>query len=123
MQGAARARARRGSAAAAARAPSHHLPSCARPRQIPLHGQKPGAVALCPNCLSREAEYYQREAARLNDLETQFNRLWTQCQRCSGSLHEDVLCTSRDCPIFYMRKKVQKDLDAQHETVRRFGDW
>jgi hypothetical protein len=27
--------------------------------------------------------------------------LWSQCQRCQGSLHQDVLCTSRDCPIFY----------------------
>lgn len=33
--------------------------------------------------------------------------LWTQCQRCQGSLHQDVLCTSRDCPIFYRRKKVR----------------
>ena len=23
-----------------------------------------------------------------------------------GSLHQDVLCTSKDCPIFYRRKKV-----------------
>uniref|UniRef100_A0A4W5LT21 DNA polymerase n=1 Tax=Hucho hucho TaxID=62062 RepID=A0A4W5LT21_9TELE len=54
-------------------------------------------------------------------LEERFSRLWTQCQRCQGSLHEDVLCTSRDCPIFYMRKKVQKDLDDQEKLVSRFG--
>lgn len=41
-----------------------------------------------------------------NTLEDQFAALWTQCQRCQGSLHQDVLCTSRDCPIFYRRKKV-----------------
>lgn len=29
----------------------------------------------------------------LNALEERFSRLWTQCQRCQGSLHEDVLCT------------------------------
>ncbi|KAF3846592.1 hypothetical protein F7725_003670 [Dissostichus mawsoni] len=71
----------------------------------------------------------------LNTLEERFSRLWTQCQRCQGSLHEDVLCTrimaehtvtlsllhSRDCPIFYMRKKVQKDLDDQSNLVNRFG--
>ncbi|CAH2318907.1 DNA polymerase delta catalytic subunit [Pelobates cultripes] len=27
----------------------------------------------------------------------------------------------RDCPIFYMRKKVQKDLDDQEKLIRRFG--
>ncbi|XP_042171491.1 DNA polymerase delta catalytic subunit [Oncorhynchus tshawytscha] len=57
----------------------------------------------------------------LSTLEERFSRLWTQCQRCQGSLHEDVLCTSRDCPIFYMRKKVQKDLDDQEKLVSRFG--
>lgn len=29
--------------------------------------------------------------------------------------------SSRDCPIFYMRKKVQKDLDDQEKLVSRFG--
>jgi DNA polymerase delta subunit 1 len=48
--------------------------------------------------------------------------LWTQCQRCQGSLHQDVLCTSRDCPIFYRRKKVQKDLLEAETTLKRF-DW
>jgi hypothetical protein len=34
------------------------------------------------------------------------------------------LC-SRDCPIFYMRKKVQKDLAEQDKVIQRFGtaDW
>ena len=33
---------------------------------------------------------------------------------------------SRDCPIFYMRKKVQQDLQDQDKLVERFGlaaDW
>ncbi|KAB0396571.1 hypothetical protein E2I00_005850, partial [Balaenoptera physalus] len=31
--------------------------------------------------------------SHLNALEERFSRLWTQCQRCQGSLHEDVICT------------------------------
>lgn len=31
--------------------------------------------------------------------------------------------SSRDCPIFYMRKKVQKDLGDQEKLVSRFGWW
>ena len=53
---------------------------------------------------------FQSSLATVNELQETFGRLWTQCQRCQGSLHADVLCTSRDCPIFYQRKKVQKDL-------------
>jgi DNA polymerase delta subunit 1 len=60
----------------------------------------------------------------MNDLEMRFARLWTKCQRCQGSLHQDVLCTSRDCPIFYMRKKAQKDAEEHARTLARFtNDW
>lgn len=78
-------------------------------------------TAVCTHCKPREPEIYFVEMKHLNTLETKFARLWTQCQRCSGSLHEEVLCTSRDCPIFYMRMKVQKDLTDQDKVVHRFG--
>ncbi|XP_073458349.1 DNA polymerase delta catalytic subunit [Aquarana catesbeiana] len=77
--------------------------------------------AVCNYCKTRESELHQKEISHLSSLEEKFSRLWTQCQRCQGSLHEDVLCTSRDCPIFYMRKKVQKDLDDQEKLIIRFG--
>ena len=121
--------------------------------------------ALCEHCKKHEAEFFQKEMAHFSALEEKFSQLWTQCQRCQGSLHEDVLCTryvyvcpyslcvcvcvcvyvswavciccstmyvylcslsySRDCPIFYMHKKVQKDLVDQDKLVKRFGasDW
>ena len=64
---------------------------------------------------------YRVKLAVMNEYEAKFARLWTQCQRCQGSLHQDVLCTSRDCPIFYMRKKVQKDLADASEQLARFN--
>ena len=33
-----------------------------------------------------------------------------------------MLYFSRDCPIFYMRMKVQIDLQAQDNIVARFGE-
>ena len=33
---------------------------------------------------------------------------------------QDVLCTSKDCPIFYMRKKAQKDAEDSNATLARF---
>ncbi|GER39914.1 DNA polymerase delta catalytic subunit [Striga asiatica] len=65
---------------------------------------------LCAHCKGREAELYCKSVANVAELEELFGRLWTQCQECQGSLHQDVLCTSRDCPIFYRRKKAQKDM-------------
>ena len=53
--------------------------------------------AICKHCKPREAEIYTRQLLTTNELEGRFSRLWTQCQRCQGSLTNDVLCTSRDC--------------------------
>ncbi|XP_039267108.2 DNA polymerase delta catalytic subunit-like [Styela clava] len=79
--------------------------------------------AVCDHCEERESEIYQKEILKLSSFEEKYSRLWTQCQRCQGSLHEEVLCTSRDCPIFYMRKKIQMNLESQRKVVMRFGDW
>ena len=34
-------------------------------------------------------------------------------------LSKDVLCTSKDCPIFYMRKKAQKDVEDSNSILER----
>jgi len=78
--------------------------------------------ALCGHCLAKEGDVYRRSLATVNELQEAFSKLWTQCQRCQGSLHTDVLCTSRDCPIFYRRKKVQKDLHEATAMLERF-EW
>ncbi|KAI8471465.1 MAG: DNA polymerase delta subunit one [Monoraphidium minutum] len=85
-------------------------------------GGAAGSGSLCVHCAHKEPEVYARSLAAVNALEQQFGVLWTQCQRCQGSLHQDVLCTSRDCPIFYRRKKVQKELSEAHTTLARFND-
>lgn len=77
--------------------------------------------ALCQHCHGNEAALYQLELSTQRTMEQKFGRLWAECQRCQGSLHEEVLCTSRDCPIFYMRTKVRLELDTQEKRVQRFG--
>ncbi|KAL8284175.1 hypothetical protein RQP46_004924 [Phenoliferia psychrophenolica] len=87
---------------------------------------KPGSLnnAVCVNCRPRTAELHAKQLAISSASETAFARLWTQCQRCQGSLHQDVLCTSKDCPIFYMRKKAQKDVADSVAVLDRFdGSW
>ncbi|KAI0031276.1 DNA polymerase family B-domain-containing protein [Vararia minispora EC-137] len=82
--------------------------------------------AVCNNCRPRIGVLYQKQASTLvtsvSEMQVRFSRLWTQCQRCQGSLHQDVLCTSRDCPIFYMRKKAQKDVEDASAILERFDN-
>ncbi|KAL0091377.1 DNA polymerase family B-domain-containing protein [Phycomyces blakesleeanus] len=80
--------------------------------------------AVCQDCKPKLKELYLNQLGPLNDLEVKFSRLWTQCQRCQGSLYREVLCTNNDCPIFYMRTKVQKDLDKASAQIERFSfEW
>ncbi|EGG04342.1 uncharacterized protein MELLADRAFT_53062 [Melampsora larici-populina 98AG31] len=81
-------------------------------------------TAVCKNCRPKTAELYTKQMALTQGFETAYSRLWTQCQRCQGSLHQDVICTAKDCPIFYMRKKSQKDAADSHSVLQRFeGSW
>ena len=80
--------------------------------------EKDGAV--CIDCRPRFAELYSKQLTKVSELEVKFARLWTQCQRCQGSIHNEVICSSRDCPIFYMRVKVVKDVEDSGKELERF---
>ncbi|KAH6916141.1 delta DNA polymerase [Coprinopsis sp. MPI-PUGE-AT-0042] len=91
--------------------------------KTPLRSSNSRNGAVCNNCINRIPELYQKQVLSSSELQVRFARLWTQCQRCQGSLHQDVLCTSKDCPIFYMRKKAQKDVEDANTLLARFdGD-
>jgi len=87
--------------------------------KTPLKG-KYAQGAVCQDCLPRLPELLQKQLSTVAEVEVKFARLWTQCQRCQGSLHQDVICTSKDCPIFYMRKKAQKDMGDTMTSLDRF---
>lgn len=90
----------------------------------PLKGQW-AKGAVCENCVDKAGALYQQALGQLSELEVKFGKLWTECQRCQGSLHQDVLCTSRDCPIFFMRRRVQKDIQHSITELDKFDvqDW
>eukprot|EP01104_Vermistella_antarctica_P006744 TRINITY_DN17448_c0_g1_i1.p1 TRINITY_DN17448_c0_g1~~TRINITY_DN17448_c0_g1_i1.p1 ORF type:complete len:1124 (+),score=279.27 TRINITY_DN17448_c0_g1_i1:349-3372(+) len=77
---------------------------------------------LCKHCEPFLVEVYEKKLSEVTALEEQFSRVWTKCQACQGDFHKTVLCTSRDCPIFYMRKKIAMDLSTAQTTLQRFHD-
>ncbi len=54
-------------------------------------------------------------------LQILYNKLWTHCQACQGSYHQDVICSNQDCPIFYRRKKVQIDLVRAMDALNKLS--
>lgn len=86
----------------------------------PLKGKEENGGAVCADCAGRVGEFYEKTLGKVSDLEVRFGRLWTQCQRCQGSMHCEVICSSKDCPIFYMRMKAKKDLEDAGKELSRF---
>ena len=66
---------------------------------------------LCVHCLPREAEIYLSKVSQMHEHEATFSKLWTQCQRCQGSFHEDVLCTKCDATP-PSRQQTRDSLDS-----------
>lgn len=83
------------------------------------------SAALCENCVSKAGNLYVDALEKMNQVQIRFNKLWTECQRCQGSLHQEVLCSNNDCPIFYMRMKAQKELKNQSDEMLKWDetDW
>ncbi|KAG2387610.1 hypothetical protein C9374_001204 [Naegleria lovaniensis] len=85
---------------------------------------KNGGSTICNDCKQKgiAPKIYESAINKRNHYEDIYSRVWTYCQRCQGSLHADVLCTNRDCPVFYMRKKVQKELADCQDVLNRFDE-
>lgn len=76
--------------------------------------------SLCAHCLADKApEVVVKRLNELREKESEYNRLWTQCQRCQGSLMQPVICSNRDCDIFYRRAKARKDVESVQESMKR----
>ncbi|KAH3762960.1 DNA polymerase delta catalytic subunit [Pelomyxa schiedti] len=81
------------------------------------------SAALCTTCETKRVSLYSKQVMTVRELEQKYCRVWTQCQHCMGSMHQPIICANRDCPIFYMRTKVKKDLQEAQDTLQRFDDW
>lgn len=86
--------------------------------KAPLNQKENGPV--CKNCQDKISEVYMGVITQVSEYEERYCKLWSTCQKCQGSLTQNILCTSRDCPLFYQRRKVEKDLEGVKETMKRF---
>ncbi len=75
---------------------------------------------LCENCIDRADEIYAEQLAEQDALQEKFARLWTQCQRCQGSLTQEVICSNKDCSIFYMREKCALDAENLSKELAKW---
>ncbi|ELA42387.1 uncharacterized protein VICG_00486 [Vittaforma corneae ATCC 50505] len=80
--------------------------------------KKPGTI-LCAACRPNFPSLFMAIQHQFNEKTKKFNNCWVECQRCMGSVVNEVLCVNRVCPIFYMRTKVKKELEPLEEKLRK----
>jgi len=86
-----------------------------------LRGSNGSNSKLCSKCKSKESQLYLKQMGVARKHQRHFHKLWTHCQRCQGSTTQQVLCSNRDCPIFYKRTKVKKDLQEALAALKHFS--
>jgi DNA polymerase delta subunit 1 len=87
-----------------------------------LHCKTPVArgQATCASCVHLKPAIYMRIRAETNALERSRNAAWTECQRCQGSLHRQVICGNKECNNFYFRDMMNIQLADAQERLLRF---
>lgn len=76
--------------------------------------------AVCDNCISKLPILYSKQRLKVNYYERLHADFWTECQRCQGSLFNQVICQNFDCPIFFKRLKAKKDLTQETNNLIKY---
>ena len=78
--------------------------------------------AVCSNCKQYESAYYLQTSMQVELQQRQYCELWSTCQRCQNSLHQVIICGNKDCPIYYQREKIRRDLNQSMTKLQRFSE-
>jgi DNA polymerase delta subunit 1 len=86
-------------------------------RAVLCVGCRAAGKIICDHCARDFPVHLQRLKSEVEEKKVLLNQCWVECQRCQGSISNEVLCVNRDCPIFYMRTKVRKELGPLSEKL------
>lgn len=99
------------------------LDGCIKCNQV-LTEKSPSKV-LCQYCFDDRVQIHDDEQTKLAKLNEKKNDIWSECYKCQGSKNLADQCSNRDCGIFYARKKIINETEAQKVRLERFCnlDW
>ncbi|KAF0907731.1 hypothetical protein E2562_020477 [Oryza meyeriana var. granulata] len=83
-----------------------------------------GSDTFCNNCLRNEAVVGTVVAGRTSKLEREIQHLAAICGHCGGAdwiVESGVKCNSLACPVFFERRKIQRELRGVSESAGEAG--
>ncbi|ERN16936.1 hypothetical protein AMTR_s00057p00185570 [Amborella trichopoda] len=94
-------------------------------RHCALCGEVVQALAdLCDKCSKKGAVVVAAMVGRTSKLEREIHHLSAICRHCGGGdwvVKSGEKCTSLSCPVFYERRKVQKEFQALSSVATQMG--
>lgn len=82
-------------------------------------GCKVAGPVVCKSCEKDFVRHLRGAAEELSLCQHKYSRLFAECQRTQDSMHTPIVCCSRDCPVFYMRMEVKKELAEQQARYEK----
>jgi DNA polymerase delta subunit 1 len=76
---------------------------------------------LCSSCEPRRIEYYTTDMEDLRTTERESGLCWANCQNCQGSRFQAVICSAQDCPVFYKRLVLRRDVVVKGKQLALLG--
>jgi len=77
---------------------------------------------LCTACEPERLPTYMRALGHLQATQVSYARIWTNCQDCQGSRYKEVICTAQECPVFFKRMTLRRDLIRERSVAAKLGD-
>jgi DNA polymerase delta subunit 1 len=91
--------------------------------QLPLDTDEAKGL-ICPQCEPQRIDHLFATQKEQRRVQLEYSRIWTNCQSCQGSMHREVLCQATDCPVFYKRIALCKEMDKVQGRVKALSlDW
>lgn len=92
-------------------------PSCLN-CYIALSGNE---IILCSSCSPNGNQILNEAQQNLDIIKKKCEETWDECVKCQGNMEMANICSNRDCGIYFARRKVKIDTEAQDSLVTKLS--
>lgn len=80
------------------------------------------ANGLCVNCLPDKIKIHSKFELEKMAIQNEISEIEKTCRECQGEDLEQVPCSNDDCPLFYQKYQVEKNMDLCKKRLEAL-DW
>lgn len=78
-------------------------------------------IILCSHCSPNGIQIHDEAQQKLDTFKKKCDDTWDECVKCQGTIEMANICSNRDCGIYFARRKVKMDVEAQSNLVNKLA--